>query len=299
VVVPSAVYLTIIVTRVALRRLRGSSWMAVGLLLFSAMLIYALVLGWRGQGGGFQAILSFATLAFFQAVAASQISNDRLLASQKLTEKLRQSEAALAHQRKELEINLHDSLGGNLTDLKIFSERMNTRSAVQYADLEKLKSKVALTINSFRSQLLFMEDLELASEELLTGLQMTLLRRYSDAGREVDFMLSPELENKRSMLNDAISPASRLSLFLLVQEICTNDLKYGRGDSRWRLSALADGLEICQENMAVAELNEKMQAPGQRIKERVTLMQGECSCQAAEGRLVTMVKLPKLFLENV
>lgn len=308
VVSPSAIYMTVIVSKVALRRYPGSLWMAAGIFSSSALLIYTLIAGWQGLQSGIYAIFGFALLVFFQSIAASQVYTDRMLASQRLLAKLRQSEAALAHQRKELEINLHDSLGGNLTDLKILLSRLGQQVGNAGAGipdsglLTRLQEKVQATMQNFRAQLLFMEDFELASEEILTGLQMNLLRRYSDAGREVEFAVAPELDSMRDSLNSRIDPEARLNLFLLVQEICTNDLKYGRGESQWSISALPGGVALSQSNQIQEDIDvepglivrRELEA-GQRIRDRVRLMGGSCRA-FQEGKVMSInIQLAGLF----
>ncbi|MCB1138822.1 MAG: 7TM-DISM domain-containing protein [Leptospiraceae bacterium] len=182
------------------------------------------------------ALLAFLSFGLFQAVGVAQRHRESVENEKELIFHLERSKLALSHQRQSLENDLHDSLGSRLVDLKIQCSLGKT---------ENLASQLDEVYNLFRGEVLFMEDLEYASRNPITGLQLSLLRRYSGAGRELNFQVEDSSALESRLQDDAF----RMELFQLTREICTNDLKYGQGESRWRLSLNGKGhLELLQMN---------------------------------------------------
>lgn len=242
VLVPLLSHAVLITLRMALHGRRSAILMTGGMLCFCALCFWAMYRNWMAAPAADVALLGFAIFALFQSVALGQAYRDSFRERELLTARLNRSRAALTAQRKELEINLHDTVGGALTDLKILTERGIERArsdpgfepAAHFTDMRERLDQTNL---AFRGQLLFMEDLELTGTDPLTGLQLMLLRRYSDAGRELVFQVDEDcsLALQKAMSDDAW----RFEFLQLAREICTNDLKYGEGESSWRL-AFAD-----------------------------------------------------------
>ena len=236
-----AAYITV---SMALRGRESAIIMACGVLAFTMLVALAMLRSWQALRASDFAILGFAIFALFQSVALGRLYRESLEAQVSLKRRLEQSREALRLQRKELEINLHDSLGGALTDLKIMTDRgldqvRNEAGFSAREHLESFSERLRRTNLAFRGHLLFMEDMELASREPLTGLHMMLLRRYSDAGRELDFSVQ---EAGASVLHDAmLDDTWRFEFMQLAREICTNDLKYGAGESSWEIGREEDG----------------------------------------------------------
>jgi two-component system sensor histidine kinase ChiS len=82
-----------------------------------------------------------------------------------------------------------------------------------------------------RERLTSLEDLETLSRDFALGAQLSLIRRYSAAGRKVKIDINDEL---RSLLRDKEFGAAAGNLHAVLMEIATNDLKYGIGMSSWR-----------------------------------------------------------------
>lgn len=276
-------------------KMRGALFQSIGILLFAVLLVIAFTRVILGESAGYLALFAFTSLSFFQALFLSVSYTEKMRTNLFMAEQLHESRKALAKQREELELNLHDALGGSLTDLKIFAERIRNdipRRLWPNA-IGKLDRKISDMIRSFRTQLLFMEDMELASAELFTGLHMALLRRYSDAGRELIF----EISDLGDSQNDMNPKNAWFHLLFLAMEICTNDLKYGIGESIWRIVRKGNDLLILQENQ-IARLK-KDAATGKRIVERTSLMGGVVKSTIRKNRLAIEIFLPNFWGDSV
>ncbi|HMZ58545.1 MAG TPA: hypothetical protein PL048_07200, partial [Leptospiraceae bacterium] len=151
--------------------------------------------------------------------------------------------------------------------------------------------KISNIIRTFRTQLLFMEDMELASSELFTGLHMALLRRYSDAGRELNFITVGTEQPE----NAPEQPNTWLHLFFLVMEICTNDLKYGIGESKWKIIRKENDLIIHQKNKTAKKKKETVYSAGRRVSERTELLGGTIKSFTKENQTELEICLPKFW----
>ena len=228
----------------------------------------------------------------FQALALSRFFLGALRVEAILAERLHQSGVALARQREELQVNLHDSLGGALTDLQIHTGQEMQANSAHVPLLTGLHTRIAYTVKMFRSQLLFMEDLEMTTQDLLPGIQLTLLRRYTDAGREIDFEVSPEAAQAIEAHGErTLSVPLTLDLFLLVTELCTNDLKYGQGESFWRIGTGQRSLRLIQKN-GIRDSDRQGEQSPLRATERAAKMGGRLSARADSGENSVEVHIP-------
>ena len=253
VILPMLSHSAYITLRMSFRGSVGARVMAAGFLLCFILGFFAMYLNWRAADAGLVALLAFASLVLLQSIGLGQNYRDSLDAREKLRTGLVRSREALAAQRKDLEINLHDSLGGALTDLQVLIDRRREdldrgRAFDAGSFLSAARERLDQMGRLFRGQLLFMEDLELTARDPLIGLRMVLLRRYSDAQREIDFEMASETVPlfQRAMADDRW----RMDLLQLTRELCTNDLKYGAGTSHWQFQLRKSGrvMEIEQSN---------------------------------------------------
>ncbi len=156
--------------------------------------------------------------------------------------KLRDSEKrileAARQERARINSDLHDHLGASLTDLVHLSEdaMKNERMDASFAD--KFHSKILSAMEMLRNDMLHLDDMDLLEEDFLDGFNLILLRRYVDAGRELDF-IHPETK-KEIRLKEPL----RSTLYAVFKEIATNDLKYGSGKPRWEFSLNKDRLQL-------------------------------------------------------
>lgn len=280
------------VLRQAFKAQRSAFLMILGIGALGLLSGFALIQNWRGQEGSVFALASFFFFVLFQALALSRYFQSAIRAEAVLTERLRESTHALTRQREQLQVNLHDSLGGALTDLQVHTEQqMRSGSGIQNSALSAIHDRITDTVKMFRSQLLFMEDLEMTAQDLLPGIQMTLLRRYADAGRELDFDVSPEAVRAVEEATEGIPSVDRvLEMFFLVTELCTNDLKYGQGESFWRISRVGRGLCIVQKN-GMRNPGAEIHAP-HRAGERVRNLAGTIGVEALGGEYSVEIYIP-------
>ena len=298
-----------VTVRMSLRGSAGARFMSLGILLSWILGFYAMFLSWRAGDGAPVALTAFAVLVLLQAVGLGRTYRDNLDARATLRNGLLRSREALAAQRKDLEINLHDSLGGALTDLKVLIDRglenAKTPGAIEPVGLlTSLRVLLDRTNRMFRGQLLFMEDLELAARDPVIGLRMMLLRRYSDAEREIDFDFAPDaIAAFRAAMSD---DRWRMGLLQLARELCTNDLKYGVGESAWSFSrdATPRSLRIVQSNQIAAShedvvitsderpLTEDGATLARRATERVENMGGGIRAEIDGDRFRAEIRLP-------
>lgn len=282
------VHVLVVLYRAAKLR-RSAVLMALGIVSLGVLSGVSLALNWRGEEGGQYALGSFFLFVLFQALALSRYFQRAVEAEAALNERLRESREALGRQREQLQVSLHDSLGGALTDLQVFTEQGLRSDSSARDTLSAIHDRVTGAVKMFRSQLLFMEDLELSSRDLLPGVQMTLLRRYADAGRELDFDATAEAVRLLGE-NQGLSGDAAVDLFFLAAELCTNDLKYGTGESFWRVGLDGRFLTVLQRNVM------RYPAPVSRIphsaSERARKMGGTLFSEVKQNQFRIDLRLP-------
>ncbi|MCE9599076.1 MAG: 7TM-DISM domain-containing protein [Spirochaetia bacterium] len=253
---------------------------------------YAFFQNYAGREGGPYALAAIFFFVIFQALALSRFFLDAVRARSILAEQLQESYQALSRQREELQINLHDSLGGALTDLQIHTERQLASATEESKSVVTgIHDRISQTVRMFRSQLLFMEDLAMAAQETLPGIQMTLLRRYADAGREIDFDFSHGPGTSPEFAENFSFPVKRrLDLFFLIIEVCTNDLKYGKGESFWRISVSNRELSVIQKN-GIKNIETHFREPV-RAADRVRKLGGKMALIGENGEYGIEIRIP-------
>lgn len=148
---------------------------------------------------------------------------------------------AARKERARIVSDLHDHLGASLTDLQFLSEAAVRNPLVEDEFAEKLQTMVRGSIALLRHDLLSLEDLTRLEDNFLDGVQMILLRRYVDAGREIDFRAGDRDREELARILDA----ERITvLYAVIKEMATNDLKYGEGESVWEFRREAGTLRV-------------------------------------------------------
>ncbi|BDA78681.1 hypothetical protein LPTSP3_g16110 [Leptospira kobayashii] len=155
----------------------------------------------------------------------------RLLQSHKEhLERESEKKIAVGHVRQRINLDLHDHLGARLTDLKFLSEELLNKEGTDRVLFEKIIGNVNAAIQILRDQMLKIEDLGLLSENFIKGINLVMLRRYSDADRDFDFQADEKLIH---FFSSQRNENSMIELYSIVNEITSNDLKYGEGVSKW------------------------------------------------------------------
>jgi signal transduction histidine kinase len=121
---------------------------------------------------------------------------------------------------------------------------------------------VAGTIASLRTELLFLEDLQLAMKDLVSGLNLILLRRYQMTRKPVEITITNETRDNSRRIEELgrLSHETKLELCLMVQELCNNNLKYGVGTANWRIQVAPKEITITLD--ANTRANRKKSANG-------------------------------------
>ncbi len=226
----------------------GARILFAGLLFLVALTIYAVILFATHSVAGSFLSIGFTMFALFQSgsLAHSHAALDRENIS--MQERLERSRSALENQRKQIEANLHDSLGGNLTDIKLGLEALEkqARRGNLAKDIRRLDHRITGTIASLRTELLFLEDMQLAMKDFVSGINLILLRRYQMAKKPVDIRVDAETRERSKQLESSgfLSDEIRPELCMIVQELCNNSLKYTSGTANWEIHATAESLKI-------------------------------------------------------
>ena len=166
------------------------------------------------------------------------LAEELLQRAQNLIQRSRNVETNLARERHRIYNELHDSLGARLTDLALQARRMNP-NVLAKGELDELNATVSSAQQSLRNALSDSEDLERMRTDFPLGLQLFLLRRYTTGGRSLQWDLSPEVETL--LKGPRLSERTRHSLFSVLREVTTNDLKYGHETSRLEFESAGTG----------------------------------------------------------
>ena len=84
---------------------------------------------------------------------------------------------------------------------------------------------------SVKNRMLMLEDKQLLEEDFSKGIQMSLLRRYTALNRRFIFEMGELAENTLAFRSSEF----KNSFYSIATEISNNDLKYGFGDSFWKI----------------------------------------------------------------
>ncbi len=153
------------------------------------------------------------------------------------TEELKRSygrlnELALSEERARISAELHDNMGGHLVDTSMLLARLSPGETLQGELLIELRRQMQYAIRSFREGLSRVQDVSLLNQDFTDGLALILLRRYSNADRQLRYEAD---DGVREVLSRPESEDIRRILLAVSREIATNDLKYGEDLSRWDL----------------------------------------------------------------
>ncbi|MCW7468169.1 7TM-DISM domain-containing protein [Leptospira kanakyensis] len=277
---------------------QGLYSMALALFSLALFCILSISLNFYGVHGGLFLIIGYLFYVIFQTVSLSKYFAYAIESRANIEMVLHEeSIRALSNQRAEMQLMVHDQLGANLTDLKVFLERKlsSLNESVKYAfDLDNIYNRVVLIIQSLRNQLLYIEDLNLIFENFVTGLHLTLLRRYSDVGREFEFL--PTEEFKRYVNETKIiwkNQSYFLNIFYMLYEVCTNDIKYGRGESIWQLDYFNGSFYINQKNLLnLSTEKQKSHFELKSIRQRLSQLNGKLEVQILDESYQLKIQFP-------
>ncbi|MBN8221363.1 MAG: hypothetical protein J0L53_10600 [Spirochaetes bacterium] len=273
----------------------GARLMVVGILILLVITAYAVFLfATHSQAGSFLS-LGFSLFALFQSASLAHAHAALTHENESMLLSLERSRNALDNQRKQIEANLHDSLGGNLTDIKLGLEALGSelRARSLRKDIRRLDKRVAGTIASLRTELLFLEDMQLATEDFVAGINLILLRRYQIAHRSVDIRITPETRAQSQNLKatGVLTPERIPELCMIVQELCNNSLKYSVGTTSWEIAAT--GASLCIQVSGKSRYRRSASGLGKEtLRERIARIGATFAETATGGGYEASVSLP-------
>ncbi|TGK83127.1 histidine kinase [Leptospira noumeaensis] len=148
----------------------------------------------------------------------------------------------LEEKRRTFFQDIHDSLGSQLTDLVILTQKLEkTPKEITDIQLQKLKQLSESALQSLRTQVQEEDQRELFQESLLDGIGLSVKKRYKLAGRNVNLEWVGHGEDPIIKIGD---PEMAHHILQIFKEITTNDLRYGNGISTWRIERNLDHLEF-------------------------------------------------------
>ncbi|MDZ4727526.1 MAG: 7TM diverse intracellular signaling domain-containing protein [Leptospira sp.] len=269
--------------------------MGIGLFSLAIFCFLSISLNFLGIQGGLYLILGYLIYVIFQSLSLGKYFTYAIESRSELEFKMAEENMnALAKQRSDMQIMMHDNLGADLTDLKVYLEKQSRNlNFIQINELlPQLQYRVISIIKSLRNQLLSIEDLNLTYENFLTGLNLTLLRRYFDAGREFDFNISEKLSSTlQSVHLKSNNRIYFLDIYYMLYELCTNDLKYGFGESIWRLDLVVNEIRIYQTNQINEESENKFLSL-KSIGNRLQKLEGKVNSQIKDNVFIAEIFIP-------
>lgn len=220
---------------------------------------------------------------FMAVIITQSISLSRMFASTyeekaKLSSELEKSAKRLMQERERIYSDLHDHLGAKLTDALHIGEQISSSNRqAEESRFKELINTIKSATRALRERLVHLEDLEELSNDFFYGLNLYLLRRYSYKDRTISYNVNTHASLMDTMQNKASV------LFSVVEEIASNDLKYGTGRSDWNFEI--DGDTIRLHMRAKTDYNEKEHPKGNgsaTIQSRIQAAGGEVTMQTGD-----------------
>lgn len=141
----------------------------------------------------------------------------------------KQMQHALEDERRSIYGSIHDLVGSDLTDLVVLLAGIPDNKGMKGDELSRIRTLARRALGELRRGVHEREDMEFLQEQFFSGLKIILHRRYENALREIRFQSSEVAER----LLDRVSPGMKNRIYQIAMEICTNDVKYGKGRSLW------------------------------------------------------------------
>ncbi|MDZ4726103.1 MAG: hypothetical protein SH817_08095 [Leptospira sp.] len=135
---------------------------------------------------------------------------------------------------KQMLDDLHDHLGADLLDILLQSKQLihrNPNLPIEEPQFLNIVSNIQNVYNNLRSEIFNKDNLLSEDTNFWDNIKLYLLNRYSSSSHSTEVTFYPEKSFESSILN--FSLPSKKSLFAIIKEISSNDLKYGVGESSW------------------------------------------------------------------
>lgn len=207
----------------------------------------------------------------------------------------------LEEKRRTFFQDIHDSLGSELTDLVLLSQKLEkTPTEITTTQLQKLKQLSESALQSLRTQVQEEDQRDLFQESLLDGIKLLIKKRYKLVGRNIELEWDSIEEDT---IIKIIEPEVAHHLIQIFKEVTTNDLRYGTGISKWKIDLNQEHmlLQFSSESQTLSEkektglqvlLSDKVGTGiGERgLHQRIKSLNGEIMIQDSPYQI--KIKLP-------
>ena len=201
-------------------------------------------------------------------------------------------------ERESVFSDLHDYLGGSLTDMTIMVKRIKNMFQMEKKEvglpedqIEQLDTIVKQAVINYKQCFAKIEELNHLQGEFIEGLKLILYGRYSNFDREIIFQGEKFID---LIFQDQRNNSLKQVLYAVIMEIVTNDLKYGMGLSRWKLG-LSETNEFLLDFSASTDLSKMRPQAGRgtgNIQRRVKNAGGVVQVTADAGLYHLDMRIP-------
>lgn len=202
-------------------------------------------------------------------------------------------EADLAREKarwdqERLRADLHDALGAKLLDLRHLAVAA-ARQLGPDGIAQELMGAADAAGRILREELVHQEDIRLMREDFVKGVRLILLRRYARVERPFLFEAADQFAEG---FKNAITGWTDV-LYPILQELASNDLKYGTGPARWRLDRAGQSLIVELKTMSTYSDTQREQGFGtQTLQSRLSRIGGTLIIQPHAPEFYVRVELP-------
>ena len=209
-----------------------------------------------------------------------------LLRMKNLLHRAVQEKLSLHNERELIFANFHDHVGAALSDLSFLAEKL--KKGVNSGILAEFDQALANLSLKFRESLGMVNDLGHLDRDFIHGLNLILLRRYTNAGRTLAFEYGRKEDDYLNLQENA---ALRRELFAVLSEVVTNDLKYGEKGSRCTIRLREGALEV---NFQSGSNYEKQDTGlgSMSIERRIAGLGGQVRTQHDSGNYLLHIIIP-------
>lgn len=207
----------------------------------------------------------------------------------------------LEEKRRTFFQDIHDSLGSELTDLVLLSQKLEkTPTEITTTQLQKLRQLSESALQSLRTQVQEEDQRDLFQESLLDGIKLLIKKRYKLVGRNIELEWDSIEEDT---IIKIIEPEVAHHLIQIFKEVTTNDLRYGTGISKWKIdlnqihillqfSSESQTLSVKENTSSQVLLSDKLGTGiGERgLHQRIKSLNGEITIQDSPYQI--KIKLP-------
>jgi signal transduction histidine kinase/response regulator of citrate/malate metabolism len=167
--------------------------------------------------------------------------------------------------------DIHDIIGGQMFELHILINQIQLNEPLQVEILNKVKNMITTCTKELRNKLHQWEDLQLIQTNFELGWKSMLIRRYNNLGRGC--MIEIDHDSKWDE-TEIYSEQLKEELYRISLEISNNDIKYGYGDSKWKIHSFSPFLHL-EMISATKFKNGSIYGRGSRdLKERTSKIKG-------------------------